>query len=731
MNGRQLVHAAAVGHQGSGILMPGRGGSGKSSTSLACLLAGMDFLGDDYLAVALDPEPRAYRLYSTAKLDRENLNSYPELRSRCRMVLRESFSKAVLYLDDAYASQLQESLPLKLVLRPSIAAQAETTLAGIEAREIESAFSVETLLHLPHADAHTVEFLDRVAREIPRAAILLGSDRARIPIAIKESFSKLPANSGRHEIADSRPAISVLVHFSEEDREELGALAAMIQAQDYPRAELTSREPSARELAGMVAAKLPGNVKCFSFDDPIVKAEAWNRAIRESFAERLLVIEPGDRLEPGALQTLGDALAASEAAYVIPQVSSPFSPCAECCYSRVRSASADYFSSILSIKVANIRSGSNVWSEGDCTDRGSQTSRCGRHALPNRSAFLTRWTGNPSASSGSAAGKLRNDACLARCAGTAASGCRKCMAKMACVGQSGSHRSGELQPPAHLSRAFARVDQGRSAAGDAVGICRRAWSKIRFGGKRWPIDRHPERSNRPRAETGPVMWGKLYWPEGAIRPIGRCGSLDRARECARRPRGADPRRLERSRRPAAGTRKRFLLRYRVAMRAPDGSEIRVDWRSLPHTDFALRHPPVPLLEPIPAEHSLVAALGGNMEDRLGWKCDALFLCRQPGLNWNLIAELLRWRSKARNRLEQLQRERLLEIAAVVTRPPRTAGLERILASVLRTYRERCAGSAIRRKIDAPRANLLVACRREFVSACGAATRGCAMASAIA
>jgi hypothetical protein len=75
-----------------------------------------------------------------------------------------------------------------------------------------------------------------------------------------------------------------------------------------------------------------------------------------------------------------------------------------------------------------------------------------------------------------------------------------------------------------------------------------------------------------------------------------------------------------------------------------------------------------------------------MEDRLGWKCDALFLCGQPGLNWNLTAELLRWRSKARNRLEQLRRERLVEIPAEVTHPPRTAPLERILSSALRAYR---------------------------------------------
>jgi hypothetical protein len=117
----------------------------------------------------------------------------------------------------------------------------------------------------------------------------------------------------------------------------------------------------------------------------------------------------------------------------------------------------------------------------------------------------------------------------------------------------------------------------------------------------------------------------------------------------------------------------FYFGYRVAMRDRDGGEIRVHWRSLPHTDFALRRPPLPVLEPIPAEHSLVAALGGDMEDRLGWECDALFLCPRSGLDWNVITELLRWRSKARNRLEKLRREGRVEIPAEVTRPPRSKG----------------------------------------------------------
>ena len=118
--------------------------------------------------------------------------------------------------------------------------------------------------------------------------------------------------------------------------------------------------------------------------------------------------------------------------------------------------------------------------------------------------------------------------------------------------------------------------------------------------------------------TGPALWA-LDWPAGAIRPI---ETVDLLIEPARVHAACDA--LIRSgwtarNGPSRSVGNDFFFGYRVEMRGPDGSELRVHWRSLPHTDFALRRPAVPGLEPIPAEHSLVAALGGDMEDRLGWK----------------------------------------------------------------------------------------------------------------
>jgi hypothetical protein len=278
----------------------------------------MDFISDDYLALALDPEPRVYRLYSTAKLDPRSLNLYPDLTARCRTVHQPGFDKVVLFLEDGYRRQLRESLPLKLVLKPNISEVPETTLGLAEPREIERALASETLMHLPHAGVQTVEFLDRVSHKVPGAAIQLGTDRARIVTAIQKAVdAPITVDLPRAAAGERRPFISLIVHFHQEDCGELWALATDIEAQRYPRTEFIVMVSGPACAMADDIANLPGSVRLFPFKDPVVNAEAWNRGIRESFAELLVLVEPGDRFAPGALDVLVSACELeSEAAWV-------------------------------------------------------------------------------------------------------------------------------------------------------------------------------------------------------------------------------------------------------------------------------------------------------------------------------------------------------------------------------------------------------------------------------
>ncbi len=307
-NGRQLVHAAGLGYRGRGVLIPGRGGSGKSSTALACLEAGLDYIGDDYLAIAMDPEPVMYRLFNTAKLEPAQMARFPGL-ARCRSVLDPGFDKSVLFLDTAYAGQLRTSLPLSRILKPSISGRPETTFSDVSALDVELGMSSETLAHLPHVGGHTVAFLERISKQVPRAEIHLGTDRPQIVREIRQHLEQpAPAPAAEPATSITQPTVSVSVHLRQDDPTPLKELARHLDAQNYPRIELVVvADGSAPRLTSALPAILKNSrasIRLFPVGQTVSKCIAWNRAVREAFADLLLFLEPGDRFRPQALETL-------------------------------------------------------------------------------------------------------------------------------------------------------------------------------------------------------------------------------------------------------------------------------------------------------------------------------------------------------------------------------------------------------------------------------------------
>ena len=63
------VHGGAVGLESGGVLLVGKGGSGKSTVALSSLASELLYAGDDYVAVKPSPSPWVYSLYNSGKLE--------------------------------------------------------------------------------------------------------------------------------------------------------------------------------------------------------------------------------------------------------------------------------------------------------------------------------------------------------------------------------------------------------------------------------------------------------------------------------------------------------------------------------------------------------------------------------------------------------------------------------------------------------------------------------------
>ena len=69
-----VIHAAMVSKNGCGILLAGKGGTGKSTTALACMAAGFSYLGDDHIGIRQEVEGSfsGISLYTSALVWNDN-----------------------------------------------------------------------------------------------------------------------------------------------------------------------------------------------------------------------------------------------------------------------------------------------------------------------------------------------------------------------------------------------------------------------------------------------------------------------------------------------------------------------------------------------------------------------------------------------------------------------------------------------------------------------------------
>ncbi|MPZ48112.1 MAG: hypothetical protein GEU75_02165 [Dehalococcoidia bacterium] len=75
--GRTVVHAGALGTVDGALLLFGKSGAGKSTTSLACVEDGFYYLGDDFCALTLEPEVVVHSLYCSGKVYERHIEELP------------------------------------------------------------------------------------------------------------------------------------------------------------------------------------------------------------------------------------------------------------------------------------------------------------------------------------------------------------------------------------------------------------------------------------------------------------------------------------------------------------------------------------------------------------------------------------------------------------------------------------------------------------------------------
>lgn len=182
--GTQLVHAAVVGRGGQAVLLAGPGGSGKSTTALACLGAGLEHIADDYALVSGVSHPIVHALYATAKLNADSLVRLPHFARAVRNTERDPEEKALLDLGPATGVRLAENAALRAIVLPSVRAGAAPALTPIAAGEVLRALAPSSIFQVASAGASTFASLGALVKAVPAFRLDLGSDLSAVAASV-------------------------------------------------------------------------------------------------------------------------------------------------------------------------------------------------------------------------------------------------------------------------------------------------------------------------------------------------------------------------------------------------------------------------------------------------------------------------------------------------------------------------------------------------------------------
>ena len=186
-----VVHGATAGGPRGAVLFVGHGGTGKSTTTFACLDAGMQTVGDDYCAIdmAQDP-PVAHALFDVGKLAPDALArfSWAQAHRRC-----DAEGKAQVALSAARPGAVTDALPLRAIVLPRIAAETRTPVRVSQADALR-ALAPSTLQQTPASGRTEMEAMGRLVRALPAYRLDVGPTAHDVSAAVAALVdSEVPA----------------------------------------------------------------------------------------------------------------------------------------------------------------------------------------------------------------------------------------------------------------------------------------------------------------------------------------------------------------------------------------------------------------------------------------------------------------------------------------------------------------------------------------------------------
>jgi len=188
----QLIHAAAVGRSGGGVLIVGKGGSGKSSLALSCILSDLLYTGDDYCLISNNALPTVHSLYSTGKLNGKDTSLFPGLKSSLyKPNSPKNQEKSIFFIHRIFPEKTLNKFPLKAVFIPKKTGHASPRIEKIPPASGLLALGPSTVFQLPGFEEQTFRNLGEAVKKVPCYTLELAEERDKNAYALSRFLTHL------------------------------------------------------------------------------------------------------------------------------------------------------------------------------------------------------------------------------------------------------------------------------------------------------------------------------------------------------------------------------------------------------------------------------------------------------------------------------------------------------------------------------------------------------------
>jgi hypothetical protein len=181
-----FVHAACVSTGDGGVLLGGKGGSGKTTTALACLDAGFGFLSDNYVLLSTEEMPVAHSLFGNAKPRPEGLRLVPGFAQEVELLDDDGEPRYLLDVARHRPHLLMRETPIDALLVPRVVSGGRTRIRPGSPAEGLLTLAPTTIFQLPGNPRAPLRAMTEFVKRVPTYVLELGGEPADAPPVIAE-----------------------------------------------------------------------------------------------------------------------------------------------------------------------------------------------------------------------------------------------------------------------------------------------------------------------------------------------------------------------------------------------------------------------------------------------------------------------------------------------------------------------------------------------------------------